>query len=146
VRGRGLQASMTRGALVAAALVLVPLLPLALLLGGPRGLLGAAAGVALVVAFAGSTLLLMHLVRRADPTLQMGVALTVYATKAGLLLVALPLAAAADGAVQRWGALGVAAAVLAWTSGLLVGTVRARQLVYDEPSGSPGGAEGLRGR
>lgn len=135
MRGRGLQASMTRGALVAVAVVLVPLLPLALLLGGGPGAVGAAAGAALVVAFGGSTLLLMHLVRRADPTLQMGVALTVYATKAGLLLVALPLAAAVDDAQQRWAALGVAAAVLAWTVGLLVGTVRARQLVYDEPPG-----------
>ncbi len=136
MRGRGLQASMTRGALAAVALVAVPLLLLALLLGGGRGLLGAALGAALVVAFGGSTLLLMHLVRRADPTLQMGVALTVYATKAGLLLVALPLAAGADVAVQRWGALGVAVAVIGWTVGLLVGTVRARQLIYDEPAGA----------
>jgi len=130
VRGRGLLPSMLRMSLLASAVAAVVLLVVGWSVSGPSAALAAVSGAGAVVVFSGTTLVVMGLARHLDPPMQLGVAMAVYTTKAGLLFVALPALSRVGDAELRWVGASVVVGVVAWTSGLLVGAVRARQTIY----------------
>ena len=117
----------------------VPVLVVASAVSGRPGALGALVGAALVLAFSGSTLVVMRAARRVDPLMTLAVAMALYTTKASLLFVAAPVLR--EAALSRpWAAAAAVLVSAAWSAGLVRAFTRLRLPVFDVARPVPGGA------
>ena len=131
--------AMLRGAGWTALAPALPVAAAASLASGWAGLRGALAGAALVLAFSGSTLVIMRAARRVDPLMTLAVAMALYTTKASLLFVAAPLLR--EAALSRpWAAAAAVLVSAAWSAGLVRAFTRLRLPVFDGAAAVPGGA------
>lgn len=127
-------AQMLRGGLVAAAVAAVPLAVAGAAVSGSAGALGAAVGAAVVVAFSGSTLVVMGAARALSPVMTLAIAMAVYTTKVSGLLLVLPVMAALAPDARWWLGIAGAAGSLAWSVGIIGAFGRLRLPVFDGPA------------
>lgn len=121
--------AMLRGALLGAVLTCPPLVAAGSVLAGSAGGLGALVGSAVVVIFSGSTLVVMGAARRLEPVLTLAVAMVLYSTKVGALLLLAPALRAGDWS-HGWAAAAITAGTAAWSAGLVVAFRGLRLPVY----------------
>lgn len=127
--------AMLRGALIAALVVGVNATAVSAVAAGLPGLLGALLGTLMVVVFSGAGLFALHLSRRADPTMQLAVAMASYTGRIAIFGGLLALALSSDSLAQHVNltVLGVVAVlvVMGWLAGEIWSWSRLRVPIYD---------------
>ncbi len=122
---------MRRSALVTAPVALL-LIVLGALLGGARGLLGAALGVALVIAFFGISVLVVGRFAKVSPQAMMGAAVATYLVKILVLLFLVGRFQNSTAFNPRFFGLTAIVCVLAYSAAQMIWSMRLKML-YVEP-------------
>lgn len=122
---------MRRSALVTAPVALL-LIVLGALLGGAKGLLGAALGVALVIAFFGISVLVVGRFAKVSPQAMMGAAVATYLVKILVLLFLVGRFQNSTAFNPRFFGLTAIVCVLAYSAAQMIWSMRLKML-YVEP-------------
>ncbi|GAA0601499.1 hypothetical protein HPO96_27465 [Kribbella sandramycini] len=127
--------AMLRGALIAAVVVGVNAIAISAIAVGTPGLLGALLGLLMVIVFSGAGLFAMHLSRKADPTMQLAVAMASYTGRIAIFGGLLALALSSDSLERHVNltVLGIVALVviMGWMAGEIWSWSRLRVPIYD---------------
>ena len=120
-----------RSALVTAPVALL-LIVLGALLGGTKGLLGAALGVALVIAFFGISVLVVGRASKLSPQAMMAAAVGTFLVKILVLIILLSTFQNSTAFNSKWFGLTVIVCVIAYSAAQMVSAMRLKML-YVEP-------------